>query len=86
MSSALAMNTETEIENTMMYEIIIRAAAFTRLVNIIIDFKKTSSSFNNEFHRIKELDNIYAYFFLMSFITMQLIEFFIWRNLKSGKN
>ena len=41
--------------------------------------------YNNKYsiYKIKELDNIYAYFFLMSFITMQLIEFFIWRNLNN---
>ena len=38
--------------------------------------------YNNKYsiYKIKELNNIYAYFFLMSFITMQLIEFFIWKN------
>lgn len=41
--------------------------------------------YNNKYsiYKIKELNNIYAYFFLMSFITMQLIEFFIWRNLNN---
>ena len=39
--------------------------------------------YNNKYspYKIKELDNIYAYIFLMSFFTMQLIEFFLWRNL-----
>ena len=39
--------------------------------------------YNNKYspYKIEELNNIYAYFFLMSFITMQLIEFFLWRNL-----
>jgi len=41
--------------------------------------------YNNKYspYKIKELDNIYAYLFLMSFFTMQLIEFFIWRNLNN---
>ena len=39
--------------------------------------------FNNKYskYKIKELDNIYVYIFFMSFISMQLIEFFLWRNL-----
>jgi hypothetical protein len=41
--------------------------------------------YNNKYspYKIKELDNIYAYIFLMSFFTMQLIEFFLWRNLNN---
>ena len=43
--------------------------------------------YNNKYscYKIKELDNIYAYFFLLSFFTMQLIEFFLWRNLNDKK-
>lgn len=39
--------------------------------------------YNNKYspYKIKELDNFYAYIFLMSFFTMQLLEFFLWRNL-----
>ena len=39
--------------------------------------------YNNNYspYKIDELNSIYAYFFLMSFFTMQLIEFFLWRNL-----
>jgi hypothetical protein len=39
--------------------------------------------YNNNYspYKINELNSIYAYFFLMSFFTMQLIEFFLWRNL-----
>jgi len=41
--------------------------------------------FNNIYspYKIKEFDNIYICLFLMSFFTMQLIEFFIWRNLNN---
>lgn len=41
--------------------------------------------YNNKYspYKIEVLDNVYAYFFLMSFITMQLIEFFLWRNLSN---
>lgn len=41
--------------------------------------------YNNRYspYKIKELDNIYYLIFLMSFITMQLIEFFLWRNLNN---
>jgi hypothetical protein len=39
--------------------------------------------YNNKYspYKIEELNSVYAYFFLMSFFTMQLIEFFLWRNL-----
>jgi len=39
--------------------------------------------YNNAYtqYKIKELDNIWAYLFFASFIFMQLIEFFIWRNI-----
>lgn len=41
--------------------------------------------YNNKYspYKIEVLDNVYAYFFLMSFFTMQLIEFFLWRNLNN---
>ena len=40
-------------------------------------------AYNNKYsqYKIKEFDNIYIYFFFMSFITMQLFEFFLWRNI-----
>ena len=40
-------------------------------------------AYNNKYtpYKINELNNIFAYIFLLSFITMQLIEFFLWRNL-----
>jgi hypothetical protein len=39
--------------------------------------------YNNKYspYKIEEVNSVYAYFFLMSFFTMQLIEFFLWRNL-----
>lgn len=41
--------------------------------------------YNNKYspYKIEELNSVYAYFFLMSFFTMQLIEFFLWRNLNN---
>ena len=41
--------------------------------------------YNNKFteYKIQELNNIWIYLFLASFIFMQLIEFFIWRNIKN---
>ena len=41
--------------------------------------------YNNKYtqYKIKELDNIWMYLFLASFIFMQLIEFFIWRNINN---
>jgi hypothetical protein len=41
--------------------------------------------YNNTFtkYKIKELNNIWIYLFFMSFIFMQLIEFFIWRNINN---
>ena len=42
--------------------------------------------YNNLFskYKIQELNNIFIYLFIASFVLMQLIEFFIWRNLKRG--
>ena len=39
--------------------------------------------YNNEYtqYKIKELDNIWIYVFCFSFILMQLIEYFIWKNI-----
>lgn len=41
--------------------------------------------YNNKFtqYKIKELNSIWIYLFLASFIVMQLIEFFIWRNINN---
>jgi len=41
--------------------------------------------YNNAFtqYKIKELNNVYIYIFTASVIFMQLIEFFIWRNLNN---
>ncbi len=41
--------------------------------------------YNNYFthYKIKEFNNIWAYLFLASFIFIQLIEFFIWRNINN---
>jgi len=41
--------------------------------------------YNNLFtqYKIQELNNIWVYLFLASFIFMQLIEFFIWRNINN---
>lgn len=41
--------------------------------------------YNNLFtqYKIHELNNIWIYFFLASFIFMQLIEFFIWKNINN---
>ena len=40
---------------------------------------------NNKYsnYKIQLFDSIYAYIFMMSFLTMQLIEFFLWRNLNN---
>jgi len=41
--------------------------------------------YNNAYTRYKidELNNVYVYIFFMSFILMQLIEYFIWINIKN---
>jgi hypothetical protein len=42
--------------------------------------------YNNEYteHKIQELNNIWIYILLFTVISMQLIEFFIWRNIKNA--
>ena len=41
--------------------------------------------YNNAYtkYKIKELDNFWMYVFMVSVVSMQLIEFFIWRNMKN---
>lgn len=41
--------------------------------------------YNNKYtqYKILEINNIFAYMFLLSFITMQLIEYFLWQNLNN---
>lgn len=41
--------------------------------------------YNNTYtkYKIDELNNIYVYLFFMSIIGIQLVEFFIWRNIKN---
>ena len=41
--------------------------------------------YNNAYtkYKINELNNVWVYVFFMSFILMQLIEFFIWRNVNN---
>lgn len=42
-------------------------------------------AFNNKYskYKIKEFENIYTYFFMISFISMQFIEFVLWRNINN---
>ena len=42
--------------------------------------------YNNSFtkYKIQELNNKWVYFFIASFVFMQLIEFFIWRNINNN--
>lgn len=42
--------------------------------------------YNNKFtkYKIHELNNNFIYFFLFSFILIQLIEYFIWKNLNNS--
>ena len=43
-------------------------------------------AYNNAYtkYKIPEFSNVWVYVFFMSFILMQLIEFFIWRNVKNS--
>lgn len=49
---------------------------FSAFVLILIIYNNTYTEY-----KIKELHNIWVYLFLSSFIFMQLIEYFIWRNI-----
>ena len=42
-------------------------------------------AFNNKYskYKIKEFESIYTYFFMVSFISMQFIEFVLWRNINN---
>ena len=42
-------------------------------------------AYNNKYsqYKITEFQSVYTYFFFVSFISMQLIEFFLWRNLNN---
>ena len=48
---------------------------FSSFVLLLIIYNNTYTQY-----KINELDNIWAYLFFVSFILMQLIEYFIWRN------
>lgn len=43
-------------------------------------------AFNNKYsnYKIKEFESLYTYFFMISFISMQFIEFVLWRNLDNN--
>lgn len=41
--------------------------------------------YNNNYTPYKVNINIYGYFFILSFCSMQLIEYFLWRNLENKK-
>jgi hypothetical protein len=49
---------------------------FSTFVLLLIAFNNKYSSY-----KITEIKNVYYFIFLMSFFTIQLIEFFLWRNL-----
>jgi hypothetical protein len=44
-------------------------------------------AFNNKYskYKIQEFQSKYAYFFVFSIISMQLVEFFIWRNINNKR-
>lgn len=43
-----------------------------------------NNRYSQDKYRLKEFDNPYTYFFMMSFITMQLYEFLLWRYLNNS--
>jgi len=53
---------------------------FSTFVLLLIAYNNNVSPY-----KINDFDSIYVYLFFMSFILMQLIEFFIWRNLNNHK-
>ena len=49
---------------------------FSSFILVLIIYNNTYTQY-----KINELDNIWMYLFFASFIFMQLIEYFIWRNI-----
>ena len=54
---------------------------FSGFVLLLIVYNNTYTKY-----KIKELNSIWVYLFFMSFIFMQLIEYFIWKNIKTKYN
>ena len=57
-------------------EISLNTFLFSSFVLLLVIYNNTYTQY-----KIEELDNLWAYLFLMSFILMQLIEYFIWKNI-----
>lgn len=59
-------------------EVSINTFSFSTFVLLLIIY-------NNKYtqYKIHEINNIFAYIFLLSFILMQLIEYFLWQNLNN---
>jgi len=51
---------------------------FSSFILLLIIYNNTYTQY-----KIKELNNIWIYLFIASFILIQLVEFFIWRNIKN---
>ena len=51
---------------------------FSSFVLLLILYNNTYTQY-----KIKYFDNVWVYLFFISFISMQLIEFFIWRNINN---
>lgn len=61
-------------------EISLNTFLFSSAILILIIYNNTYTQYKVNF-----FNNIYAYLFLLSFIFMQLVEFFLWKNINNKK-
>jgi len=59
-------------------EISLNTFLFSTFVLILIIYNNAYTKY-----KIKELNNVWMYIFIFSFVLMQLIEFFIWKNINN---
>jgi hypothetical protein len=62
-------------------EVSLNTFLFSGFVLLLIMYNNNCTQYKIQF--IEGIDNIWAYIFMFSFIFMQLIEFFIWKNINN---
>ena len=62
-------------------EVSLNTFLFSSFVMLLIMYNNKYTQYKIQF--IEGIDNIWAYIFMFSFIFMQLIEFFIWKNINN---
>jgi len=64
-------------------EVSLNTFLFSGFVLLLIIYNNNYTQYKIQF--VKGVDNIWSYIFLFSFIVMQLIEYFIWKNINNPR-